>query len=361
MRFSGIIISIFLFLSVHSGFGQNPNQKRIGATGYVGRIIAHAADIENTAGAIPADIEFEFSKLLTDSATRDICNCFPTVGFRLAYTDYNNEVLGRGGHAGFFLHYNILPTKKLNPYLGGMVGLAYLSNPYDEVTNPENQSYSLHLNPYLRAAAGLEWKATARSILKAEIGFHHVSSGGLSQPNRGINRPALGLGYLFTPDRQDEVLTKIKKEKSKDKRGKTTVRAFVGATGNAVDYGTKTRRAVFGAGFITGLNLNNLNRITAGLEWHYDGGHAARTEYLELPRTSNRAALITGHEFMLGRFVFSQQIGVYIYDRARHHDFFYHRWGLDYKNKHGVFIGGSLKAHRHVAEFTEVRIGKYFK
>lgn len=351
-----IVLCTLFPLLIH---GQNHSQTRLGLNFYAGQIIAHSADIENTAGAVPVGIEAEFSKLLSDSTTREICNCSPTLGFRAGYTDYNNDILGRGGHAALFLHYNLIPGSRFNPYIGGTVGLGFINNPYHEVTNPDNQSYSLPVNAYLRAATGLEVNLTPHSSLNIELGFHHISNGGLAQPNRGINQPALSLGYRFTPRPSALNIKSIKNNKIKNRKGETSLSVFTGGSGNAVDYGEKKRFPVWGAGVIGGLLLNNLNRLTLGLEWHYDGAHQHRIEELNLQGTAHRAALITGHEFVLGKFIFSQQAGIYLYDTARYHDMFYHRWGLSYRHKSNWHAGVSVKAHLNVAEFTAMRIGYY--
>lgn len=353
---SRCILALWLF-SAAVTFGQNHSQNRFGLKSYAGKIIAHAADVENTAGAVPVGIEAEFSRLIADTHALKICNCLPTLGFRLAYIDYNNKVLGRGAHAAFFMHYNLLPGRGINPYIGGTAGLGYANNPFHEIKNPENQSYSLRVNGYLRVSTGVEVRLSPRSSLSAEIGFHHISNGGLSQPNRGINQPAVGAGYLFTPYPQEFSAKKLRSKKYREMKGETSMRVFIAGTGNAVDYGKKQRFPVFGAGIISGVNLNNLNRLTLGLEWHYDGGHNQRIKELNLKGNAHRVAMPAGHEFILGKFIFSQQVGIYLYDSARYHDFFYHRWGLSYKHKSGVYIGVNLKAHRHVAEFTDIRVG----
>ena len=356
-----MVFAVFFTLPLFSAFGQNPSQNRAGLNLYAGNIIAHTADIENTANAVPAGVEMEFSRILADSNTRETCNCAPTLGFLLGFTDYNNTVLGRGGHAAFFLRYNFLPDRRINPYLGGTVGLGFLNNPYNKNNNPGNQSYSLPVNAYLRAALGVEIRISKRSALKTEIGFHHISNGGLAQPNRGINQPALGLGYVFTPRPVALNINKVKKSQVKDRKGETSLRVFLGGSGNAVDYGEKRRFAVVGVGLIGGLMLNNVNRLTLGTEWHYDGAHQHRIEALNLRGNAHRASLLAGHEFVLGKFILSQQAGLYLYDTARYHDLFYHRWGLSYRHKSNVYAEVNLKAHRHVAEFTEVRIGYFLR
>jgi len=68
-------------------------------------------------------------------------------------------------------------------------------------------------------------------------------------------------------------------------------------------------------------------------------------------------SFMSGHELLLGRFVFYQQIGFYIYSPYKRRDPLYQRYGLNYYINKKFFIGINLKAHREVADFLDFRIG----
>jgi len=69
-----------------------------------------------------------------------------------------------------------------------------------------------------------------------------------------------------------------------------------------------------------------------------------------------RAGLLTGYDFLLGRFFFSQQLGVYVFNRLPYYDRIFHRWALRYQMNIHWLIGFGLKAHRQVAEFIDLRL-----
>jgi hypothetical protein len=58
----------------------------------------------------------------------------------------------------------------------------------------------------------------------------------------------------------------------------------------------------------------------------------------------------------LGKFLFSQRIGVYVFDQTPYYDQVYHRWGIDYMINRHWGIGMNLLAHRQVADFIDIRI-----
>jgi hypothetical protein len=69
-----------------------------------------------------------------------------------------------------------------------------------------------------------------------------------------------------------------------------------------------------------------------------------------------RSGLLAGHNFLLGKVFFSQQIGLYLYNRTPYYDRIYHRWTLRYLMNDKLLIGLGFKAHRHVADFFDLRV-----
>jgi hypothetical protein len=66
--------------------------------------------------------------------------------------------------------------------------------------------------------------------------------------------------------------------------------------------------------------------------------------------------LLAGHEFLLGKFIFSQQLGVYVFNPTSRFNQIYHRWGIHYLSKNNWGVGARLLAHRHIADFVDLRI-----
>ncbi len=70
---------------------------------------------------------------------------------------------------------------------------------------------------------------------------------------------------------------------------------------------------------------------------------------------------MAGHEFFLGKFLFSQRLGYYVFDQTPYYDNLFHRWGLHYRLNKQVGFGFNLLAHRQVAEFIDFRISYSFQ
>ena len=67
-------------------------------------------------------------------------------------------------------------------------------------------------------------------------------------------------------------------------------------------------------------------------------------------------AIMGGHEFLLAKFIFTQQVGIYVFKNNPYTDDWFHRWGLLYKAGKHYWFGLNLKAHRQVADYIDLRV-----
>ncbi len=58
---------------------------------------------------------------------------------------------------------------------------------------------------------------------------------------------------------------------------------------------------------------------------------------------------------MLGKFLFTQRIGMYLFDETPYYDRLYHRWGIQYFITKNFGVALTLKAHRHIADYGDIR------
>jgi hypothetical protein len=105
-----------------------------------------------------------------------------------------------------------------------------------------------------------------------------------------------------------------------------------------------------------GKQVGGINQLNGGVEWSYDATISKRLKTDSLDGSAQKLALLGGHEFLLGRFIFSQQIGVYVFQQNPYYDSWFHRWGLLYRAGRHYGLGFSLKAHKHVADYVDLRM-----
>ena len=123
------------------------------------------------------------------------------------------------------------------------------------------------------------------------------------------------------------------------------------------------RKFVVGASFQILKQVSNLDAITAAAEIYYDDAlKSIKDVILKDNSSATLAGVLVGHQFLLNRFSFSQQLGVYVFKQTKtfneiytnlYHTV-YHRWGLNYKINNHLFAGITLLAHNQIADFIDV-------
>lgn len=321
-----------------------------------GFIFAHSPAVENTKGANPTGIELNFSWQRNDASIWNLCNCFPRTGLALAYYDYDTHILGSSFTAGYFLE----PAYRLGEDVffsfKVIAGLSYLTNPHDSLDNPGNQSYSTALSGYLSFGLGIWIRLNDHWWINGSINYQHESNGGLRQPNKGINWPTAGIAVSYRPHPAPYYTgIRTKGRHREDYSTRWDISMFSIAK-RAIDENGKSRRLpIFGLGLQGSKQIGGIHALTAGTELFADLALRAQLKQDSIKASHVRAGLLFGHEFLLGKFLFSQRIGISLFDQTPYFDKIYHRWGLHYRINEHLGTGINLQAHRHVADFIDVR------
>ncbi|HEX6168478.1 MAG TPA: acyloxyacyl hydrolase [Chitinophagaceae bacterium] len=322
-----------------------------------GFIFAHSRAVQNTKGANPTGIELSLGWQRNDTQTWNLCNCFPKKGLLLVIYDYDVRLLGKSFGAAYFLE----PVYKLGNKtffsFRGVAGLAYLTNPFDSIHNPTNQSYSSAIGGYLLVGIGLSYLINKRWWLNTTINYQHISNGGLRQPNKGINWPTAGISVIYQKNPRPYFKAPRSKERFwKDHSPRWDIGVFGIAKRGTDENGNSHRMPLIGGTIQAGKQVGRINMLTLGAELYGDKSLSMQLKRDSIDASSLRAGLLIGHEFLLGKFVFSQRLGVYVFNQTPYHDVIYHRWGIHYFMNSHLGIGMQLKAHRHVADFVDLRI-----
>lgn len=322
-----------------------------------GFIFAHSPTVENTKGANPFGIDLSLAWQKNDSATWNLCNCFPQKGILVSFYDYDTDVLGESLNVSYFLEPFYRLGKNTFFSIKGAAGLSYLTNPFDSVHNPTNMSYSSTISGYLLVGVGLWFRLHKNWKLNTSFNYQHVSNGGLKLPNKGINFPTAGIAVSY----QKNPLTYYTGIRSKEKFWRTEpLRWDAGIFGMALRetdiHGESKRRPMIGFNFQVGKQVGRINELTLGTELIIDEALNTRLEKDSIDASHIRLGLLAGHEFLLGKIIFSQRVGYYLFNQTPYYDRFYHRWGIQYRFNEHWSTGINLQAHKQVAEFVDVRL-----
>jgi hypothetical protein len=326
-----------------------------GLYGNYGFIFAHSVDVENTANSFPAGLTASFNWQRTDKQIANQYNCFPRHSLLIGYYNFDNTILGKGLNIAYSIEPHFMISQRLSFFPKASIGAALLSNPYDAETNPTNNSYSLPVSAYLSLGVGLRWQLSSFWAISLNGEYQHVSNGGLREPNKGINWPTVGLGVEFSPNRLELKKFNRSQENSVSFKRQRMEATLFGIMKGGNFNNDRKYYPIVGVNLAKSWQVSRLHAWTVATEFYHDVFLRERFEKEERQVDEYRGGTLVGHEFLLGKFIFSQQIGIYWLGR-NNNDLLYHRWGLNYALSSRWSVGVNLRAHRQVADFTDVRL-----
>lgn len=343
-----LIFCFFLLTNSKRSFAQwSP-----GFSAHYGFIFVHSDNVENTRNSRPYGVQFDLAKQKDDIASFSLCNCYPKTGFSFYYFNYDNKILGHGLSTAYFLEPAFRIKGEHLFVFRGTVGLSYLSHPHHTEKNPDNNSYSTRISALLGLGLGFNLRIHAKWRFQLMANYLHTSNGGIKDPNKGINWPTISAGLNYT---QNGPLGRYQKQIKSNTPNTLRLDGFAFASSRIAAVGDKIRYGVYGAGVLLSQQLDRLNTITLGGEWHLDKAFEEGQKRMRIPPDGHFGGVGIGHEFILGRFLFSQQLNYYLLQPDNLPWNFYHRWGLTYCLTQHLQIGVNLKAHAQVAHFLDLR------
>ncbi len=254
------------------------------------------------------------------------------------------------------------PKKKYKMYIRLGFGLAWISKPFDRLTNHQNNSIGSYLNGFVNLRYGSSFMLSKAWRLDAGVGLSHASNGAIRTPNLGLNMATVnvGVGYVFGNKslemKCDSVYPKI------DKRWHKSV---IGV------FGVKELEHPLGNKYMSYALIGNIyysatqkNRFGTGVELIYSN---ANRKYLENDSVSTekvrdvmKVGVKLGYAFHIDRLSVPIDFGVYAFQNRRLDDLFFHRIGLRYMVTKHVMANVTLYTHWAKADYFEWGVGYEF-
>jgi len=287
------------------------------------------------------DMAFDFSGIAYHS------------GYTLQYLKFSHEDLDQALNVGYFLEPILIDKPKFSLGFKATVGLNYASNPWNANTNPDNYAYSLPINIYLGLGLHTHIVLTNNQSLQAFATYGHISNGNINSPNNGLNYPFVGIGY-------ERFLAQKTRPKSRMFFNAQRWRFDLGvlASNKSLPNFKEMRFWAHGLTVNAAVKTGDLHAWTLGMEAFRDGSIAflLNNDSDDAPfKLGTRLGLLGGHEFLLNRWIFSQQLGYYL-----RHDVFttkvYQRFGIHYKVTQQLNVGLNINAILPRAYMSDIRL-----
>jgi hypothetical protein len=161
-----------------------------------------------------------------------------------------------------------------------------------------------------------------------------------------MNFPTITIGlerFAFDIPKLDDLYSPLRNKKES---GRSILLQVL--TGYKEVWGVDTWTYGFSARYI--WQLRTRYALNAGAELIVDGGVKKRIEVDGLDIDNKRVAITGGQDFLLGKAVFTQYLGVYVYSPYKAKHPVYQKYELSYKILPSVMVGVYLKAHTSDAE-----------
>ena len=320
-------------------------------------ILIHSEDVRPIEDSYPTGLQLDLTWQQRSLESWNKCRCFPKIGASVQLWDFDNpEILGYGMNAYFFIEPEYGSANFFSFSFRGGFGGSLLTNPYDENDNPENQSYSTHVAFSLILALKAGFRLSDKTRLEIAPYYNHISNGGVKDPNKGINYPSIsiGLSHSLAEARYNNY---AKSGWDKDNRlERIDITPFVAWKQMEDDV------HVFAPGIeVKGSRqVAQINALTLGFEYLEDNFAKFEFEKDGVDGEWRKLSTAVGHEFLLGKLIFSQQLGFYLYNPDWEGEMFYQRYGLVYYWTKWLGTGVNMKAHGKVADLIDFRVAFSF-
>lgn len=361
------VLTILLSLNISVAFAQIDTTQRtikgVSLRTYYGFIIPHSESIRAISSSNPFGMELDWHwHLIHEKALQNFGN-YPRVGFTFQYTNFANpNILGNAFSFISYFEPHIAPQRLLHFSFRMGIGVSYLDKVYDSENNPENLFYSSPISFLINAGLQLHYRLHPRWHIELGGVYNHISNGGLSLPNKGINFPTVHLGATYSLNPIPFYNRPIKNWREIHPK-RTTYQIFVFGTAKPLDKEKPQRYPVLGINPQIKHIVSRMSAFTGGLEWAYNGVKQEIIQNNQIQGHAHQLALIGGHELLLGKFAFTQKIGWYFLRSKQviQEDLaFYQRYGLYFRATPKFLVGINLKSHVEVADYMDLRVGINF-
>jgi len=315
-----------------------------------GFIIPHSSSIREVSDVHPYGFEVESGWYLVQQENWERCNCYSRAGLSLLHMDYRMpDILGSSTNfiafAEPFFNYRgfVLSSVRMG------VGVSYLSKVYDPDSNPRNLFFSSPVSFLVHIDVNLTKYISDRWFLNAYFKYNHISNGGIEKPNKGMNFPSYGLGVGYTFN-QVQFADKPKKKLEKPVPILPSLQVFGTLRSTTPEDGFFDRKLALGMILKARRKFTLINALNLGVEGTIDYSVKDKMKDAQDPKDHKQFAILAGHDFTFGKFIFSQYWGTYLYAPYYSKKQFYQRYSLTFEFIENLKVGVTLKAHAEVAE-----------
>ena len=196
MHLRCFLVSV-LWLSPFVGLNLLSQSPYFQVNTHLGTIIKHRSTITFETGGLSYGTDLNLYWQTRGQKEWQELQKFPRFFLTTRYHSLGDaEVVGKAFALVSGVEFNLARFKKSSIHFGYGFGLAYLTKPFDRISNPSNNAIGSHLNIPLLLKFDYEHRFLDKYLLHFGVRLDHYSNGARRLPNLGLNLPAVYIGSV---------------------------------------------------------------------------------------------------------------------------------------------------------------------
>ena len=269
---------------------------------HYGFLFPHHLELEQYSAHFPA-YEINLQKITFGKQKWERAFNYPNIGLTFFYCGLgNNPELGEAYALMPLINFPLLKSKTFTLGFRFALGIGYLTNRFDRLTNYKNLAIGSHFNAAVNLMIETRFRVSRTFSISAGISLQHFSNGSLKLPNNGINAPLANIGIAYRP---------FSENRNIPDRFYAPTEPFSATLQRPLDFnlglalGWKNLKAVTGENYLVyHLYENTLVRISKksqfgiGLDLSYDPSQRKVYELYYIDKTGYSDTTVTNLKFL---------------------------------------------------------------
>lgn len=303
---------------------------------------------------------------------------FPLIGLTFYQSNLGNfEEVGKVFALYPFINYPLNQDSEHQVTFKLGVGIAYLTQKFDNIENYHNFAIGSHINAAINLSFEYRQKLANRFYMNASIGLTHFSNGSTRTPNFGINIISAATGFSFfikkpNPTIISKLNPKLYLFEFDNKKWLTfdgNIAFWMKDITNESEFGTHNYSAVYDLNINILAQLSMKGRAGIGLELVQD-----RSDFIFLQKRNHQQDTVINYtdfdilklgvgpayEMIMDRMSFLFHIGWHLTGADQHEGSFYQKLAVRYDIYDNFYLSFGFTTHYIRADYLGIGFGYRF-
>jgi len=353
LLFSSLFVTGHAYPQEHAYIFKNTS---IGFQGYYGSFLTTKPKSVYIRDSYASFMELYFQKQTPGKSGWEISHNCPQWGIAFLFGNTGSrQYIGKMYTLFAYINTPLIRTQNFTCSFRFGAGPGIVEKPYNIYTNPKNTIIGTRLNAYINLMLQNEFRISSQLYFNAGLAFTHLSNGGTTLPNLGLNTPSITAGIRYGLTKPD-----------------ITRRRSVDSFASKIIYRLSLTVGEKQIGLVGGP-FNTIIVLQPEITRHFRCNHAygagvavyinpeAERDKKQIPTNGQpvpvlQAGLYGSYEHFFGRLSIPVQLGTYFYNKGDN-PFIFQQIGLRCKINTHFNTELLLKAHMGKADLIHAGVG----